>query len=39
MYQLYKGEIFLWCDGREEPVDKHSDEDMAKRKNVSLKVL
>jgi len=34
MYQLYKeGEIFLWCDGREEPVDKHSDEDMAKRKN------
>jgi len=34
MYQLYKeGENFLWCDGREEPVDKHSDEDMAKRKN------
>ena len=34
MYQLYKkGEIFLWCDGREEAVDKHSDEEMAKRKN------
>ena len=25
MYQLYiEGEIFLWCDGREEPVDKHT---------------
>ena len=23
----------MWCDGREEPVDKHSGEDMAKRKN------
>ena len=34
MYQLYKeGGIFLWCDGREETVDKHSDEEMAKRKN------
>ena len=28
-----EGEIFLWCDGREEPVDKHNDDDMAKRKN------
>ena len=40
MYQLFKeGEIFLWCNGREEAVDKHSDEEMAKRKIASLKVL
>ena len=33
MYQLYnKGEIFLWCDGREEAVEKHSDKEMAKMK-------
>ena len=33
MYQLHKGESFRWCNGREEAVDKHSDEAMAKRKS------
>ena len=37
LYQLYEdGEVFLWCDGKEETVDKNSDEETAKRKNRKL---